>query len=73
MLLAMKARAGRIIALEALAKSRAEGTARAAAKTATFRSVRPLLLQKRINNVVAFNDRSTERRRPMPMKTVSYA
>lgn len=69
MTLAEKARNGRRIALEAMAEARANK--KHALQVMKFRSVRPLVLRHRVENIFNFNEIASERRQMMPLQIAS--
>lgn len=69
MTLAEKARDGRRIALIAMVEARAKK--KHALQAMKFRSVRPLILRHRVENIYNFNEIVSERRQMMPLQIAS--
>ncbi|MEH6830849.1 hypothetical protein [Sulfitobacter sp.] len=71
MTLAEKARAGRRIALEALAEARTSQEQKNKVMFWQFRSVRPLVLRHHVENIFAFKEIASYPRQAMPYQIAS--
>ena len=69
MTLAEKARNGRLIALGAMVEARANKEQ--SLQAMKFRSVRPLVLRHRVENIFNFTEIASERRQTMPLQIAS--